>query len=159
MMAGMDINKIMECLPHRYPFLLVDRIEEVINTDEVKQVTGIKNVTINEPFFQGHFPDEPVMPGVLILEAMGQVGAILLKLQPEMQDNERHLVYLTSIEKVRFRRPVKPGDQLRTVARLVKRRGNVGKFSFIATVDGETAVEGLMGFSILSGLTLEGGEN
>jgi len=158
MSVAMDINKIMECLPHRYPFLLVDRIEEIINTDEVKQVTGIKNVSINEPFFQGHFPDEPVMPGVLVLEAMGQVGAILIKLQPEFQDNTRRLVYLTSIERAKFRRPVKPGDQLRTVARLVKRRGNVGRFSFVATVDGETAVEGIMGFTILSGLTLNKSE-
>jgi len=158
MSVAMDINKIMEFLPHRYPFLLVDRIEEIINTDEVKQVIGIKNVSINEPFFQGHFPDEPVMPGVLVLEAMGQVGAILIKLQPEFQDNARRLVYLTSIERAKFRRPVKPGDQLRTVARLVKRRGNVGRFSFVATVDGETAVEGIMGFTILSGLTLNKSE-
>ena len=76
-----NINEIMGLLPHRYPFLLVDRIEEVIDTDTVKEVTGYKNVTFNEPFFQGHFPDEPVMPGVLILEAMGQVGAVLMKMQ------------------------------------------------------------------------------
>ena len=75
-----NINEIMGLLPHRYPFLLVDRIEEVIDTDTVKEVTGYKNVTFNEPFFQGHFPDEPVMPGVLILEAMGQVGAVLMKI-------------------------------------------------------------------------------
>ena len=92
------INQIMELLPHRYPFLLVDRVEEIIDTDELKEVTGYKNVTFNEPFFQGHFPDEPVMPGVLILEAMGQVGAMLLKLQPEFQNGDRKLVYLTSID-------------------------------------------------------------
>ncbi len=154
----LGINQIKELLPHRYPFLLVDRIEEVINTDELKQVVGIKNVSINEPFFQGHFPDEPVMPGVLIIEAMGQVAAVLLKLQPEMQDNKRHIVYVTVVDKVKFRRPVKPGDQLRTVATLVKRRGNIAKFKFIATVDGDIAAEGLMGCVISSGLTLEAGE-
>ena len=80
----LNINEILDFLPHRYPFLLVDRIEEVINEPNLKQVTGYKNVTYNEPFFQGHFPDEPVMPGVLILEAMGQVGAILLKLHEQI---------------------------------------------------------------------------
>ena len=150
----LDINQILENLPHRYPFLLVDRIEEVINTDEVKQVTGYKNVSYNEPYFQGHFPDEPVMPGVLILGAMGQVGAILLKLQPEFQDETRRLIYLTSIDKVKFRRPVKPGDQLRTVATFLKRRGNMGKFALKSTVDGEIAAEAVMGFVIASALTL-----
>ena len=104
-----NINEIMGLLPHRYPFLLVDRIEEVIDTDTVKEVTGYKNVTFNEPFFQGHFPDEPVMPGVLILEAMGQVGAVLMKMQKEFQTGERKLVYLTSIDNAKFRKPVKPG--------------------------------------------------
>ena len=108
------INQIMELLPHRYPFLLVDRIEEIIDTGKLKQVTGYKNVSFNEPFFQGHFPDEPVMPGVLILESMGQVGAMLLKLQPEFQNGDRKLVYLTSIVNAKFRKPVKPRDQLRT---------------------------------------------
>lgn len=154
----LDINQILEYLPHRYPFLLVDRIEEVINEENLKQVTGYKNVTYNEPYFQGHFPDEPVMPGVLIIEAMGQIGAILLKLQPEFQDDERRLVYVTSIDKVKFRKPVKPGDQLRTVATLVKRKGAVGKFKFRATVDGELVAEGLMGFIISGGLTLKTGD-
>ena len=94
-----DINKILELLPHRYPFLLVDRIENVILTDELVEVTGIKNVTINEPFFQGHFPDEPVMPGVLIIESMGQVAAVLLKLYTEVKENERRLVYVTPLTK------------------------------------------------------------
>jgi 3-hydroxyacyl-[acyl-carrier-protein] dehydratase len=155
----LDINQILKNLPHRYPFLLVDRIEEIVNTPELKQVVGIKNVSYDEPFFQGHFPDEPVMPGVLIVEAMGQVGAVLLKLQPEVNDGKRHLVYLTSIDKVKFRRPVKPGDQLRTVAKLVRRRGNVGKFEFVATVDGEVAAEAIMGFVVSSSLTLEEGTN
>lgn len=150
-----NINEIMGLLPHRYPFLLVDRIEEVIDTDTVKEVTGYKNVTFNEPFFQGHFPDEPVMPGVLILEAMGQVGAVLMKMQKEFQTGERKLVYLTSIDNAKFRKPVKPGDQLRTTARLKRRRGSMGKFEFIATVDGEIVAQAEMGFHIASGLTLE----
>ncbi len=154
----LDINEILKYLPHRYPFLLVDRIEKVNNDENLKQVTGYKNVSYNEPFFQGHFPDEPVMPGVLVLEAMGQIGAILLKLQPEFQDDERRVVYLTSIDKVKFRKPVKPGDQLKTVATLIKRKGVVGKFKFIATVDGELAAEGQMGFIISDGLTLKTGD-
>ena len=154
----LNINEILDFLPHRYPFLLVDRIEEVINEPNLKQVTGYKNVSYNEPFFQGHFPDEPVMPRVLILEAMGQVGAILLKLQPEMQDGKRLLVYLTTIEKAKFRKPVKPGDQLRTVATLIKRRGPMGKFSFRATVNGEVVAEAIMGFTIMSGLTIDSEE-
>ena len=117
----LDINQILKYLPHRYPFLLVDRIEEVINESDLKQVTGYKNVTYNEPFFQGHFPDEPVMPGVLILEAMAQIGAILLSFQDKFKEEGRNLAYLTSIDKVRFRKPVKPGDQLKTVATLLKR--------------------------------------
>ena len=150
----LDSNAIRKMLPHRWPFLMVDKILEI----RERSIIGVKNISSNETVFMGHFPDEPVMPGVLVLEAMGQVGAILIKLQPEFQDNTRRLVYLTSIERAKFRRPVKPGDQLRTVARLVKRRGNVGRFSFVATVDGETSVEGIMGFTILSGLTLNKSE-
>ncbi|MEG1603129.1 MAG: 3-hydroxyacyl-ACP dehydratase FabZ [Cloacibacillus sp.] len=150
-----NINQIMELLPHRYPFLLVDRIEEIIDTPDAKEVVGYKNVSFNEPFFQGHFPDEPVMPGVLILESMGQVGAMLLKLQPEFSSSDRKLVYLTSIDNAKFRKPVKPGDQLRTRAKLKRRRGNMGKFEFVATVDGEVVAEAEMGFVIASGLTMD----
>ena len=153
-----NINEIMKLLPHKYPFLLVDRIEEVINTEDVKEVTGYKNVTFNEPFFQGHFPDEPVMPGVLILEAMGQVAAVLMKQQPEFQSGDRKLVYLTSIDNAKFRKPVKPGDQLRTTAKLKRWRGNMGKFEFVAKVDGEIVAEAEMGFLIASGLTLDSEE-
>jgi len=149
-----DINKILELLPHRYPFLLVDRIEDLVLTDDLVEVTGIKNVTINEPFFQGHFPDEPVMPGVLIIESMGQVAAVLLKFYTEIKENERRLVYVTSIDRVKFRRPVKPGDQLKTVATLEKRRGNNFKVKFRATIDGDLAAEGLMGCVVSSGLTI-----
>lgn len=143
-----DINFIKEYLPHRYPFLLVDRIEEVINEPERKEVIGIKNVSINEPFFQGHFPEEPVMPGVLILEAMGQVAGVLLNMQPEYEDKKSQIVFLVTVEKVKFRRPVRPGDQLRTHAKLIKYRRSMGKFSFVGTVDGEIAAEAVMGFAI-----------
>lgn len=143
-----DINFIKDYLPHRYPFLLVDRIEEVINEKGRKEVIGFKNVSINEPFFQGHFPGEPVMPGVLILEAMGQVAGVLLNMQPEYSGSKSQIVFLVTIEKVKFRRPVRPGDQLRTHAKLVKLRGNMGKFSFVGTVDGEVAAEAVMGFAI-----------
>ena len=158
MVKQLNINEILEYLPHRYPFLLVDRIEDIDCSENNMRVVGIKNVTINEPFFQGHFPDEPVMPGVLVLEAMGQVAAILLKLQPEFEDGKRHLVYVTSIDKVKFRKPVKPGDQLRTEATLVQRRGNAAKFKFVAKVDGEIAAEAQMGCIIASGLTLKEGD-
>lgn len=143
-----DINFLKKYLPHRYPFLLVDRIEEIINEEDRKEVIGIKNVSINEPFFQGHFPDEPVMPGVLILEAMGQVAGVLLNMQPQYKDMERQIVFLVTVENVKFRRPVRPGDQLRTHAKLIKYRANMGKFSFVGTVDGEVAAEAVMGFAI-----------
>ena len=151
-MMQLNSNQIAEIIPHRYPFALVDRI---VDGEVGKWAKGIKCVTVNEPFFQGHFPDEPVMPGVLILEAMGQVGAVLMKMQKEFQTGERKLVYLTSIDNAKFRKPVKPGDQLRTTARLKRRRGSMGKFEFVATVDGEIVAQAEMGFHIASGLTLE----
>ncbi|MCF0247928.1 MAG: 3-hydroxyacyl-ACP dehydratase FabZ [Synergistes sp.] len=155
---SVNINKIMELLPHRYPFLLVDRIENVIMEENYQEVTGYKNVSYNEPFFQGHFPDEPVMPGVLVLEAMGQVGAVLLNMTPEFQTGERKLLYITTVDKAKFRKPVRPGDQLRTTAKFKNRRGNMGKFAFVATVDGEVVAEAELGFVIAHDLTLENGE-
>lgn len=148
-----DINGILKAMPHRYPFLLVDRITDIVDTEDEKIVKGYKNVSFNEPFFQGHFPDEPVMPGVLVVEAMGQIACVLLKAQPEYQ-NGRNVVYLTSLNNVKFRKPVRPGDRLESVARLIKRRGNIGKFHVEATVDGELAAEADLGFVISSGLTL-----
>lgn len=148
----MDINQIMKALPHRYPFLLVDRILELDIESEVKRVVGIKNVTINEPFFQGHFPSEPVMPGVLILEAMGQVGCVMMASLPGAID-EKLIVFLTTVESAKFRRPVKPGDQLRTEATLLRFRGRVGKVGFKGTVDGEMVAEAVMGFVIAKDLT------
>lgn len=117
-----DIREILSILPHRYPFLLVDKVTEF--EPNVKAV-GIKNVTINEPFFQGHFPDNPVMPGVLIVEAMAQVAGIMAF----KSGTQGKAVYFMSIEKVKFRKPVVPGDQLRFDVRVTHRRGNVWKFS------------------------------
>lgn len=150
-----DINEIMKALPHRYPFLLVDRILELDLEGETKRVVGIKNVTINEPFFQGHFPGEPVMPGVLILEAMGQVGSVMMAAVPGAMD-EKLIVFLTTIESAKFRKPVKPGDQLRTEATLMRHRGRVGKVRFVGTVDGEVVAEAVMGFVTATNLTKSG---
>lgn len=156
-----DINKIMECLPHRFPFLLVDRILEVDLEGEEKKVVGIKNVTINEPFFQGHFPGEPVMPGVLILESMGQVGSIMVALEQQRRGvapNERQIVFLTTVHEAKFRKPVVPGDQLRTDATLIRFRGKVGKMRFVGTVAGEVVAEATMGFVSATSLTTSEGE-
>lgn len=151
-----DINTIMECLPHRYPFLLVDRILEVDSEGEEKKVIGIKNVSMNEPFFQGHFPNEPVMPGVLILEAMGQVGCVMMAMEQKKREvpaGERLIVFLTTVHEAKFRKPVVPGDQLRTEATLVRFRGKVGKMKFVGTVDGEVVAEATMGFVSATTLT------
>ena len=144
----LDIHRIFEALPHRYPFLLVDRTTEMSED----RVVGYKNVTINEPFFQGHFPSEPVMPGVLILEAMGQVGGMLIALRPELKGS---VLYLTSVEKARFRRPVVPGDRLVTEASIEKIRGRVGKVRAVARVEDSIAAEAVLGFIIASKLTGE----
>jgi 3-hydroxyacyl-[acyl-carrier-protein] dehydratase len=129
-----DIKEIMSLLPHRYPFLLVDRVLEL--EPEVKAV-GIKNVTINEPFFTGHFPNNPVMPGVLIIEAMAQVAGILA-FKSGMSSMS---VYFMSIDKVKFRKPVFPGDQLRFEVNVTHKRGNVWKFRGNALVDGKLTSE------------------
>ena len=138
----MDINEIMQTLPHRYPFLLVDRMEEV---EPGKRSVGIKNVTINEPFFQGHFPGYPVMPGVLIIEAMAQVGAVALLSMPEYAGK---LALFAGIDGARFRRQVIPGDTLRIEVEVTRLRGKVGKSKAKATVNGELAVEAELMFAI-----------
>ena len=136
----MDIMKI---LPHRYPFLLVDRIVEM---DGEKRIVGLKNVTINEQFFQGHFPGAPVMPGVLILEAMAQVAGVLI--YRDMPDKHSKLIYFTGVENAKFRRPVVPGDQLRIEMELLNRRTNFGKMAGRATVEGKLAAEAIVLFAI-----------
>jgi 3-hydroxyacyl-[acyl-carrier-protein] dehydratase len=134
-MAILDINEIRAILPHRYPFLLVDRIVEM----EPERIVGIKNVTLNEPFFTGHFPDFPVMPGVLIVEAMAQTaGVLVLKTIP---DRANKLVLLAAVENARFRRPVIPGDQLRMEMKIIKRKSSVAKMAGVATVDGQVVAE------------------
>lgn len=138
----MDINQIMQTLPHRYPFLLVDRMEEV---EPGKRAVGIKNVTINEPFFQGHFPGYPVMPGVLIIEAMAQVGAVSLLSMPEYAGK---LALFAGIDGARFRRQVVPGDTLRIEVEVTRLRGKVGKSKAKATVNGELAAEAELMFAI-----------
>ena len=134
-MAILDITEIRAILPHRYPFLLVDRIVEM----DAEHIVGIKNVTHNEPFFTGHFPDFPVMPGVLIVEAMAQTaGVLVLKTVP---DRDRKLVLLVAIENARFRRPVVPGDTLRMEMKVLKRKASVAKMAGVATVDGLVVAE------------------
>jgi UDP-3-O-[3-hydroxymyristoyl] N-acetylglucosamine deacetylase / 3-hydroxyacyl-[acyl-carrier-protein] dehydratase len=130
------IEDIMKVLPHRYPFLLVDRILEI---EEKKRIVGIKNVTINEPFFQGHFPGHPIMPGVLIIEAMAQVGGMLL--MGSIEDPESKVVYFMSLDNVKFRRPVKPGDQIRFELEMTQLRGTVAKMRGVGKVEGEVVAE------------------
>ena len=135
----MDIMQIMEHLPHRYPFLLVDRILETHGT---QKIVGLKNVSINEPFFQGHFPGHPVMPGVLIVEAMAQTGGLLL--MEQIPDRERKVVYFMSLDKVKFRRPVVPGDQLRMEIEMLQFRGKIARMKGVAYVEGQVATEAEM---------------
>ena len=137
MMEPYDIQKIMSYLPHRYPFLLVDRILQLVPGEHV---VALKNVTINEPFFQGHFPGVPIMPGVLILEALAQAGGVLAYVS-SVEGIEGSLVYFTGIDKARFRKPVKPGDQLILEARLIKVRSKIVRLSGVAKVNDEKVAE------------------
>lgn len=130
----LTINEIMKNLPHRYPFLLVDRITEL---EPGIRAVGIKNVTINEPFFQGHFPDQPIMPGVLVIEAMAQVAGVLAF----RSGVEGKSVFFMSIDNAKFRRPIVPGDQVMMEIKALKQRGNVWKFSGVATVDEKVVSE------------------
>ena len=131
-----DIQEIMGFLPHRYPFLLIDRI---VDFEPTKRLTAIKNVTINEPFFQGHFPGYPIMPGVLVVEAMAQAGGIIIL--HELPDRAEKLVVFTGIERAKFRRPVKPGDQLRLEVEVLSFRPRAGRIEGKAFVDGKLACE------------------
>jgi len=140
----LDSVAIRKIIPHRYPFLLVDTIIEL---DPGERAVGIKNVTANEPFFQGHFPDYPVMPGVLIVEAIAQVGAVAMLSQPAY---EGQLALFAGIEKVRFKRQVKPGDTLRIEVALGQIRRSVGSGNGTATVDGDVACKGDFLFALVS---------
>ncbi len=131
----LDINEIKEIIPHRYPFLLVDRVLEI---EEGKRVVGIKNVTANEEFFNGHFPEYPVMPGVLIVEALAQVGAVAML---KKEENKGRLAFFAGIDNCRFKKQVKPGDQLRLEVEITRLRGSLGKGKGVATVDGELVCE------------------
>jgi 3-hydroxyacyl-[acyl-carrier-protein] dehydratase len=139
----MDIREIMNIIPHRYPFLLVDK---VIEMEAGKRAVGIKNVTMNEEFFQGHFPQNPIMPGVLMVEALAQVGAIAIL---SLEEYKGKLAVFTGIEEIKFRRQVVPGDVLRLEVEIESFRRNIGKGNVLATVDGEVAVKGQISFALV----------
>lgn len=138
----MNIQEIKETIPHRYPFLLVDKVTEI---EEGKRIIGYKNVTINEPFFQGHFPDYPVMPGVLIIEALAQVGAVAML---GMEENKGKIGFLAGVDKCRFKRQVVPGDQLKLEVEITRIKGPIGKGKGTATVNGEIACQAEIMFAI-----------
>ncbi|HEY8368324.1 MAG TPA: 3-hydroxyacyl-ACP dehydratase FabZ [Thermodesulfobacteriota bacterium] len=132
-----DLKELLRILPHRYPFLLVDRI---VSVEPGKRVVAIKNVTMNEPFFQGHFPGHPIMPGVLLCEAMAQAGGVLV-FQTDPERMQRYLVYLAGLDNVKFRRPVVPGDQVRLELEVLKRRAPLWRFKGQAMVGEALAAE------------------
>jgi 3-hydroxyacyl-[acyl-carrier-protein] dehydratase len=135
----LDITDIMAILPHRYPFLLIDRVVEIVRK---QSIVVIKNVTINEPFFQGHFPGYPVMPGVLVIEAMAQAGATLLL--TEFPDRDEFLAFFTGIERAKFRRPIVPGDQVRMEIKVLNWRQRAVRMEGVATVEGKLACEAVV---------------
>ena len=149
----LDITQIQAILPHRYPFLLVDKI---IDYDPGKRVTGIKNVTLNEPFFAGHFPGAPVMPGVLIIEAMAQTAGVLML--ASLPDRESKLVFFTGIDEAKFRRPVVPGDQLRLELTVLRLRPRYIKLRGEAYVDNHLVAEALISSSLVERSLVERGD-
>ena len=138
----LNVEQIQEILPHRYPFLLVDKVIELVPGEKA---VGIKNVTMNENYFQGHFPGKPVMPGVLQVEALAQTGAIAVL---SLEEYKGKIVYFGGIDKLRFKQKVVPGDVLRLEVELIKRRGPIGIAKAVATVDGKVAVQGEITFAI-----------
>lgn len=142
-MPELDIEAIKQILPHRYPFLLVDRITAL---DPGKRAVGLKNVTVNEPFFQGHFPQRSIMPGVMIIEIMAQVGGVMIL---SMGEHQGKLAYLGTVDNAKFRRPVVPGDTLEVEVELLRLRGNMGKVKCIARVSGEEAAEAEIMFALV----------
>ncbi|WP_425448001.1 3-hydroxyacyl-ACP dehydratase FabZ [Dethiothermospora halolimnae] len=139
----LNTTEIMNIIPHRYPFLLVDKITEL---EKGKKAIGIKNVTMNEPFFQGHFPGNPLMPGVLIVEAMAQVGAVAVM---TLEENKDKLAVFTGIDKIRFKKQVRPGDTLKMEVELISMRRGIGKATAIAYVGEEVACKGTLMFGII----------
>jgi 3-hydroxyacyl-[acyl-carrier-protein] dehydratase len=139
-----DIQEILGLLPHRYPFLLIDRVVEF---ERGKRLVALKNVTFNEPFFQGHFPNVPIMPGVLVIEAMAQAGAIIM--MSEIPDREKKLAVFTGIEKAKFRNQVTPGDQLRIEVDVLAFRSRMGRMEARATVDGKLACQATLSCAIV----------
>jgi 3-hydroxyacyl-[acyl-carrier-protein] dehydratase len=137
-MTGLDIHQILEKLPHRYPFLLIDRVLEL---EPFKSIKAIKNVTINEPFFVGHFPVRPVMPGVLLIEAMAQAAAVLAFTSKGDSAGDDKVVYLVGVDEARFKRPVEPGDQLVLEAWVERIKSGIHRYRTRASVDGQLAVE------------------
>jgi 3-hydroxyacyl-[acyl-carrier-protein] dehydratase len=148
----LDIARILQAIPHRYPFLMIDRVVDLVTN---QSATGIKNVSVNESFFQGHFPNHPVMPGVLIIEAMAQTAAILV-VETLGPDAAGRVVYFMSVEGAKFRRPVIPGDQLRIHCTKQRNRGNVWKFSAVARVDGTSVAEATYAAMIMDRATVPG---
>ncbi len=143
--ASVDVERIMRDIPHRFPMLMIDRVEDIVSHESA---VGVKNVTINEPFFQGHFPERPVMPGVLIVEAMAQTSAVLVV--ESLGDNAAGLlVYFMTVDNAKFRRPVVPGDQLRIHVTKERRRGNVWKFKGVAKVNGTVVAEAIYSAMIM----------
>ena len=139
-----DINEIMEMIPHRYPFLLIDKVKDI---ESGESAIGIKNVTVDEPYFEGHFPGHPIMPGVLIIEAMAQTSAVLVV--EAMGKKENRLVYFMTVDQARFRKPVLPGDRLELTVRKERSRGNVWKFKGEAHVDGNLKAEAVFSAMII----------
>lgn len=140
-----DIMRIMELIPHRFPFLMIDRIVDLV---PFESATGIKNVSINEPFFQGHFPSQAVMPGVLVIESMAQTAGVVV-IHSMGAEAEGKLVYFMLIDSARFRRPIVPGDQIQVKVKKLRRRGNVWKFRGKAIVDGHLAAEAVFSAMIM----------